>query len=115
MSNSDPGTTVADAGDVHDFEIVVIDPAAYYPSPDAIVVDAGLTRTQRLRLLSEWAQDILDRQVADNEGMAPEIPGVAAAETALLRQVNAAMEIVEASPEAPAGLLTRVWRRLLAI
>lgn len=113
MSQPNTGAATTNAAEIHDFELVVADPSAFYPAPDAIVIDAGLTRSQRLRLLQEWAQDIVDRQVAENEGMAPEVPGAGAAETALLRQVNAAIEIVEASPESPPGLLTRVWRRLM--
>ena len=102
-------------GEVEDFELVVADPAAFYANPAAIVEDAALSRPQRLRLLGEWAQDLVDRQVAYNEGMAPEVPGAAAAETLLMRQVNDAIEQVEDSAEAAPGLLARVWRRLTAI
>lgn len=111
MLKSFPTTALSE---VHDFDIVVADPAAFYPDPASIVADPALDRGQRLRLLGEWAQDLVDRQVAENEGMAPEVPGTAAAETTLLRQVNAAIEAVEAMPEAPPSLLTRVWRRLVA-
>ncbi len=101
--------------EVDDFDLVVADPAAFYPEPAAIVADPGLTRRQRLQLLGEWAQDLVDRQVAENEGMAPERVHESAEDTSLLRRVNTAIELVEASPEAPAGLMTRVWRRLTAI
>ena len=115
MLKSYSGTSAAIPSGIDDFEQVVADPAAFYADPASIVSDAGLTRTQRLRLLGEWAQDLVDRQVAENEGMAPEIPGAGAAETTLLRQVNAAIEHVEAAPEANPNLMTRVWRRLTAI
>lgn len=116
-------------GEIDDFETVVADPASFYPDPAAIADDAGLTRGQKLRLLGEWAQDLIDRQVAENEGMGPESIGAIADgasadasgalgsggnETALLHQVNNAIETVEASPDAAPGLLTRVWRRLIA-
>jgi hypothetical protein len=112
MLKSSPGA--AGTADVNDFGQVVADPAAFYATPAAIVDDAGLTRQQRLQLLGEWAQDLVDRQVAENEGMAPETAGAGARETSLLRLVNAAMEQVEASPETPPNLLTRAWRRLVA-
>ena len=99
--------------EVNDFEQVLNDPAAFYANPLAIVSDDDLSRTQRLRLLKEWAQDLMDRQVAADEGMGAETARVEAAESTLLRQVNVAIETVEASPEAPPGLLTRVWRRLI--
>jgi hypothetical protein len=99
--------------EVNDFEQVVNDPAAFYTNPLAIVGDEGLSRAQRLRLLKEWAQDLVDRQVAADEGMGAETPRAEAAEATLLRQVNVAIETVEACPEAPPGLLTRAWRRLI--
>lgn len=104
----------AGGGDVVNFAEVVADPAAFYATPSAIVDDPALSRRERLHLLGEWAQDLVDRQVAENEGMAPETPGAGAEDTSLLRRVNAAIETVEASPEESPGLLTRVWRRLTA-
>lgn len=112
MLKSQPRKSGDGTQETEDFEIVVADPAAFYPDPAAIVADPGLTRRQRLHLLTEWAQDIVDRQVAENEGMAPETVAESADETQLLRQVNAAIETVEASPEDAPGLITRVWRRL---
>jgi hypothetical protein len=112
MLKSYPASTTT--AEVEDFEQVVADPSAFYPDPAAVLADPGLDRGQRLRLLTEWAQDIVDRQVAENEGMGPETAAVGADETNLLRQVNAAIETVEASPAAPPGLLTRVWTRLIA-
>ena len=110
MSTSDSGSATVE---VNDFELVANDPAAFYTNPLAIVGDEGLSRAQRLRLLEEWAQDLMDRQVAADEGMGAETARVEAAEATLLRQVNLAIETVEACPEAPPGLLTRVWRRLI--
>jgi hypothetical protein len=112
MLKSPPQATVDGMMETEDFNIVVADPAAFYPEPGAILADKGLTRRQRLHLLTEWAQDIVDRQVAENEGMAPETIAESADETQLLRQVNAAIETVEASAEDTPGLITRVWRRL---
>ncbi len=112
MLKSPPRTSVDGTQETEDFDIVVADPAAFYPEPAAIVADKGVTKRQRLLLLAEWAQDIVDRQVAENEGMAPETVAESADETQLLRQVNAAIETVEASPDDAPGLITRVWRRL---
>lgn len=116
LLKSYPGAAVAD--EVRDFNAVVADPASFYANPDAVADDAGLTRVQKLRLLGEWAQDLVDRQVADNEGMVREVPneraaaGSAANVAVLFHQVNTALARVEASPEEAPGLLTRVWRRL---
>lgn len=108
MSKSESATI-----EINDFEQVVNDPAAFYANPLAIAGDEGLTRAQRLRLLQEWAQDLIDRQVAADEGMGADTARAESADATLLRQVNVAIETVEASPEAPPGLLTRVWRRII--
>ncbi|GGE12954.1 hypothetical protein GCM10011529_19160 [Polymorphobacter glacialis] len=102
-----PGVNV----DTNDFEQVVADPAAFYLDPEAILADSNLSRAERLRLLREWAQDIADRQNADNEGMAAEAPAKVD-ETGLLRRVNAAIERVEGETDASIGIIERVWRRL---
>ena len=112
MLKSYPAGTAATAAETDNFDMVVADPAAFYPDPAAIVADAGLGRRQRLHLLTEWAQDLVDRQVAENEGMAPEGVRESAFDTGLLRQVNTAIETVQASPEEATGFITRVWRRL---
>lgn len=112
MLKSYPTGTSAKEIETDNFDMVVADPAAFYPDPAAIIADTGLTRRQRLRLLTEWAQDLVDRQVAENEGMAPEGAKESAFDTGLLRQVNTAIETVEASPEEAPNLITRVWRRL---
>lgn len=114
MLKSYSGTEHPEPEDVADFDLVAADPAAFYDSPEAIVADQALTRRQRLRLLDEWAQDLIDQQVADNEGMAPQAPQ-SAVETGLLRRVNASIESVEATPEENTSLVARVWRRLTAI
>lgn len=114
MLKSYSTATAATFAETDSFDAVVADPAAFYPDPAAVVADTGLTRRQRLHLLTEWAQDLVDRQVAENEGMAPEGLRQSAFDTGLLRQVNTAIEVVEASPEAAPGLITRVWRRLIS-
>jgi hypothetical protein len=96
-----------------DFETAVGDPSAYYADPQAILVDTTLSQTQKHRFLTEWAQDLADRQVADGEGMAPEDSRVAAADAALLKQVNAALEQVANEPDSDAATTFRtLWKRL---
>lgn len=99
-----------------DFETAVGDPSSYYPDPQAIVADTTLAKAQKQRFLSEWAQDLAQRQVADSEGMAPDDSQTAALDAALLKQVHAAIAHVEAQPDAdvPTGMRT-LWKRLKAI
>ncbi len=97
-----------------DFETAVGDPAAYYAEPQAIVADTTLSKTQKQRFLTEWAQDLADRQVADGEGMAPD-EVISARDAALQKQVNAALAMVEAEPDAELAGLRTLWTRLKAI
>ena len=46
-------------------------PAAAYPSPKALALDASLTRTQRIALLERWKRDLEARAEAVDEGMPP--------------------------------------------
>ncbi len=86
----------------------VADPAAYYVEPADAAADGALSRDQKLRLLTQWAQDLVDRQVADNDDPEPENVGDPE-DTMLLRQLNAAIECVEAVPQPP-GVFARIWR-----
>lgn len=104
-----------------DFETAVGNPGAYYVDPEAIVADTTLSRAQKLRFLHEWAQDIAQRQVADDEGMAPDdsrsagtdASRAAATDGSLLRSVNAAIAHAEAEAETDSALTFRtLWRRL---
>lgn len=100
-----------------DFETAVGDPASYYPDPRAIVVDATLSKAQKQRFLTEWMQDLSQRQIADGEGMAPDDSSTAAVDAALLKQVNAAIADVEAQESDLAETSTprTIWKRLKAI
>lgn len=100
-----------------DFETAVGDPAAYYPEPQAIVADTTLSKAQKQRFLSEWMQDLSQRQSADSEGMAPDDSSTAAVDAALLKQVNAALaDVEEQEPGADdVSTLRTVWKRLKAI
>jgi hypothetical protein len=68
-ASGDPSIGAAGVDGV-DFETAVGDPAGYYPAPEAIVADDEQTRAQKRRFLTEWAQDLCQRQVASDEGMA---------------------------------------------
>ena len=87
------------------------DPAAHYQDPAAVVTDYSMTRTQRLQLLHDWAQDLIDHQIASGEGMLHASPGL---DARLLRQINVCIETVEATPEDPVNHFVRLWRLLLA-
>lgn len=95
-----------------DYESALADPAAYYDGPETIVSDAELSLEQKKRFLSEWAQDIADRQSADQEGMAPVDPALEDAESDLLKRIRKALETLDTQSESDGPKPRRWWQRL---
>lgn len=75
-----------------DYETALADPAAYYSEPEAVLADADLSRVQMRRFLSEWAQDLEGRQVADDEGMGAGTAGESAHEADFLKRIRICLE-----------------------
>ncbi|MCG2839723.1 hypothetical protein L6Q21_01845 [Sandaracinobacter sp. RS1-74] len=106
----------AEEGDLADFETALADPAAYYADPETILADRELSLSQKRRFLTEWAQDLADRQQADGEGMIAPGQKREAAEAELLRRVNASLKLLEGQPEQEDGKVERShWKRLLPL
>lgn len=102
--------------DFADFETALADPAAYYADPQAILADAALTRDQKHRFLTEWAQDLTEHLQADQEGMAFEAPGAAATDADMLRRVLAALDRIDRGTHAAdAAPATSFRKRLLPL
>lgn len=96
------------------FEIVCSDPAAYFDTPQAIVDDPTLTRTEKLQLLDEWAHDLDDRSRSAAEGMIPDATGLLDRDVKLGAAIVAARLLVETGADTPgASLPVRLWRRLI--
>lgn len=106
----------ADQAEMVDFETALNDPAAYYAGPEAILADAELGREQKMRFLSEWSQDLANRQVADDEGMTAGEPSdeVEAAEAELMKRINAALEQLKDMPHDEPETARSFWKRLIS-
>lgn len=52
-----------------DLQKALLNPAAVFGAPKAIVEDARLSREQKLQLLKQWEQDALNLAMAEGEGM----------------------------------------------
>lgn len=116
------------SGTTEDFDVVVMNPAAFYKGPGEVMSDDQLTRAQKLRLLEEWEIDLKRTLESDSEGMAQtaaptleaEDEGSRANDAALLRQVSnwlrrARNEDVGADVhDAPKTVIGRVWQRLFS-
>lgn len=94
-----------------DFETAVLDPSAYFATPEAIVADTSMTSDQKQRFLSEWAQDLTARQTAAQEGMVPEAAAGADNDGALLKRVSIALEQLEDHASAPKATPRQRWQR----
>ncbi|MCC6919328.1 MAG: hypothetical protein IT548_08990 [Alphaproteobacteria bacterium] len=113
--------------DTEDFDVVVMNPAAFYNGPADVMADGQLTRDQKLRLLEEWEIDLKRTLESDSEGMAqgagpnlhPDDEGRRANDAALLRQVSNWLRrargddaLGEDLTDAPKTVMGRVWHRL---
>lgn len=94
-----------------DYETALADPSAYYARPEDVLTDRELTLGQKQKFLTEWAQDLADRQQAAEEGMASESPADAAAEGDLLRRVRKCLEQLDGQTDS-AKPEKGFWRRL---
>lgn len=52
-----------------EFSHILTDPAAHYTSPDEVAGDARLTLAQKIEVLSQWAFDERELEVAEEENM----------------------------------------------
>lgn len=111
-STSAEARDIASEGD--DFETALTDPAAYYADPEAIVADPGLSHAQKKRFLTEWEQDLTDRQVADQEGMTPTDPALQDADAELLNRIRMAIQTLETESDSEGPTPRRWWQRLRA-
>ncbi len=76
-------------------------PAAAYPSPKALALDASLTRAQRIELLKRWQADLESRAEAVDEGMPPRPRGRPGRRRPDLRDVALALDLLDSDQERP--------------
>ncbi len=103
--------------DTDDFDVVADNPDDYYESPSAVLSDADLTCEEKERLLEEWARDLEQIAVADNEGMAPVDDDKRERASEQLRQATTALRVLKGEepgevPSARTSVIGRIWRRL---
>lgn len=96
-----------------DFDTALSDPAAYYAHPADILGDDQLTKSQKHRFLSEWAQDLADRQQAAEEGMDSVNSTDTAADAELVRKVNACLQQLDGTDDDSGEPGRSFWRRLM--
>ncbi|MBR0673717.1 hypothetical protein [Neoroseomonas soli] len=77
--------TARDPAALPDFERALMNPAAEFASPEAVLGHALLSDHQKIEILQRWEYDAADISVAVEEGM----PG---AEETLLRRITLALQ-----------------------
>jgi hypothetical protein len=71
-----------------DLQKALLNPAAVFGAPKAVVEDERLSREQKLQLLKQWEHDALSLAVAEGEGMA-------GGEESMLNRVRLAIDRVK--------------------
>jgi len=79
----------------NDYEKAVVDPAAMFASPEALLARPDLSRSEKLHLLRRWRYDARELALAEAEGMA-------GGEPSLIERVSAALARLE-DGTAPSG------------
>ncbi len=73
-----------------DFETVLADPAAVFPTPEAVLAHGDYSDAEKREVLQRWLQDAEELSVAEEEGMA-------GAEPSLIERVGAALAKLDAA------------------
>lgn len=68
-----------------DYDKALLNPAAVFETPEAVLQQAGLSKEQKIEILRRWEYDASEDSVAEEEGMQAERP-------LMLRRVMLALE-----------------------
>lgn len=58
-----------------ELEQMLADPAGHFLAPEAVALDDRLSREQKIMLLKQWAYDVHEMEVAQEENMMPSDSG----------------------------------------
>jgi hypothetical protein len=88
-----------------DLKKALTDPSAMFKKPQDVVEKKELSREQKIEILRHWEYDPRELQVADEEGMSPEVsqPTVLDAVLKALRSLNAAADVERSAPTKHGG------------
>jgi hypothetical protein len=54
-----------------EFDRILMDASAHYHDPENVAKDDRLTREQKIKILKQWAYDVHEMEVAQEENMQP--------------------------------------------
>ncbi len=75
-----------------------LDPAAVFPTPEAVVEHPGLTREQKIDILKRWKYDACELEVAEDENMGGGEPSMLEGVLRALAALGAQSDLEHASP-----------------
>lgn len=84
-----------------DLDTALASPASVFATPDDLVVEAALTREQKIQALRQWHYDLRELQVATEENMGGEDDA-----GATLKTVEAALRRLDAETDGDAPVPT---------
>ncbi len=88
-----------------DIKKALTDPNAIFKKPQDVVEKKDLSPEQKIEILRRWEYDARELQVADEEGMSPEIPQPTVLDEVLkaLRSLGAAADVERSAPTKQGG------------
>jgi hypothetical protein len=86
-------------------EKALTDPSATFKKPQDVVENTDLSREQKIEILRRWEYDARNLQVADEEGMSPDIPQPSLLDAVLkaLRSLGASADVERSAPTKQGG------------
>ena len=88
-----------------EIEKALTDPSASFKKPQDVVENKDLSREQKIEILRRWEYDARNLQVADEEGMSPDIPQPSLLDAVLkaLRSLGASADVEHSAPTKQGG------------
>lgn len=84
-----------------------IDPGAVFKTPEEVLKRTDLSREQKIEILCQWEYDARELEVAEEENMPGDRPGLLAQIHQALHALNAHLDTERASPTKHGG---GIWR-----
>jgi hypothetical protein len=56
-----------------DLQQALLDPSSVFKTPNDVVIEANLTKEQKIKILRRWEYDVREQEVAEEENM-PNMP-----------------------------------------
>ena len=86
-------------------KVLLTDPTLMFKKPQDVVEKEDLTREQKIEILRRWEYDARELQVADEEGMSPDVPQQTLLDAVLkaLRSLGAEAVLEHSAPTKQGG------------